>query len=171
MRENVHPVVSRRMTETRGKREEMKNEGSSQPHRAVSRKSRILYADNFFSKFSEMASMKSSVYRYMPSLTFFSPWMQPAKSLVIFPESTVSTQACSRTLENLQRKNQEGNRSQLNTDQHLFHPNPQKKEYIKKKNTVCSGPARSVIFFFHIILHVFNLTQNNRSSENDEGMI
>ena len=31
----------------------------------------------------------------MPSLTLDMPWMQPAKSLVILPESTVSMQACS----------------------------------------------------------------------------
>jgi hypothetical protein len=45
---------------------------------------------------SEMASRKSSVLRYMPSFTFESPWMHAAKSLVILPPSTVSTQACSR---------------------------------------------------------------------------
>lgn len=32
---------------------------------------------------------------------FFSPWIQPARSFVIFPESTVSTHAFSKTLQNL----------------------------------------------------------------------
>lgn len=49
---------------------------------------------------SAMASKKSSVLRYIPSLTFDSPWIQPAKSFVIFPDSTVSTQAFSRAVAN-----------------------------------------------------------------------
>lgn len=48
---------------------------------------------------SEMASKKSSVLRYMPSFTLGRPWIHPAKSFVIFPDSTVSIQAFSRACE------------------------------------------------------------------------
>ena len=63
------------------------------------------------------ASRKSSVYRYVPSLAPFSPWMQMAKSfngekidaiqtihsltLVILPSSMVATHACSSVCANL----------------------------------------------------------------------
>lgn len=48
---------------------------------------------------SAMASKKSWVLRYMPSFTLESPWMQPAKSFVIFPDSTVSIHAFSSACE------------------------------------------------------------------------
>lgn len=50
---------------------------------------------------SRMASRKSSVLRNIPSFTLDRPWMQPAKSLVILPLSTVSMQAFSRANANL----------------------------------------------------------------------
>lgn len=49
---------------------------------------------------SAMACRKSSVFRYMLSVTFAIPCMQMAKSLVISPASTVSTQAFSSATAN-----------------------------------------------------------------------
>lgn len=53
------------------------------------------------SNWSAIACKKSSVFKYMPSLTFDKPWMHPARSLVIFPSSTTSMQACSKANANL----------------------------------------------------------------------
>lgn len=42
--------------------------------------------------------------KFMKCAYFFNPYIQPAKSLVIFPLSIVSTQAFSNFCENLQNK-------------------------------------------------------------------
>lgn len=47
-----------------------------------------------------MASKKSSVLRYIFSLTLLIPCIQIAKSFVIFPDSTQSTHAFSKSLAN-----------------------------------------------------------------------
>lgn len=48
-----------------------------------------------------MACKKSSVFKYMPSLTFGSPWIHAAKSFVILPDSIVSTHDFSSANANL----------------------------------------------------------------------
>lgn len=57
----------------------------------------VYFFFKFLSSCSAMASKKSSVWRYIPSFTFLSPWIHPAKSLVYLPDSTQSMQAFSRS--------------------------------------------------------------------------
>lgn len=56
---------------------------------------------SFLSSVARMASRNSIVCRNMPSLTFLMPWMQPARSLVSLPDSTVSMHASSSRVANL----------------------------------------------------------------------
>lgn len=67
--------------------------------------------------------------------------MQPAKSFVIFPESTVSTHAFSKTLQNLDRNNN------WNKGKH-------KKNILCRDNTVLKTWIWSNYFKFHAVLSI-----------------
>lgn len=59
------------------------------------------YGFNLMSKCSFTLSKYSLVFKYIPSFTFFKPCIQAARSLVIWPASTLPTQASSNVSQNL----------------------------------------------------------------------